>query len=99
MSRSKISQSWLARLGGWATAVAGFALATAAFATQQPQAEFVPLKPGDITQEALPAAPLVYAAYAFVWVALTAYVFLLWRRLGRVERELAEVNVRLANRR
>ena len=37
-------------------------------------------------------------AYAFVWVALLAYVFLLWRRLGRVEHELADVNARLANR-
>ena len=99
MSRSKSKTSGFARVGGWMTAIAGFALGTAAFAAQQSQGGFVPLKPGDMTQEALPAAPLVYAAYAFVWVALTAYVFLLWRRLARVERELAEVNTRLASRR
>ena len=40
-------------------------------------------------RETLPALPLVYAAYAFVWVVLIAYVFMLWRRIGRVERELA----------
>ena len=99
MSRSKIRSSWLAHLGGWATAVAGFALGTSAWALQDQTGGFVPVKPGDITQEALPAMPLIYAAYAFVWVALIGYVFLLWRRLSRVERELAEVNARLANRR
>ncbi|HEY7475419.1 MAG TPA: CcmD family protein [Vicinamibacterales bacterium] len=56
---------------------------------------FVPVKPGDTGQEALPATPLVFIAYAFVWVLLLAYVFLLWRRLGRVERELADVNAKL----
>jgi CcmD family protein len=99
MLRSKTETSGFARVGGWVTAVAGFALGTAAFAAQQSQGEFVPLKPGDMTQETLPATPLVYGAYAFVWVALAAYVFLLWRRLGRVERELAEVNARLASKR
>jgi CcmD family protein len=81
------------------TAIAGFALGTATLAAQQSQEVFRPLQPGDITQEVLPATPLVYGAYAFVWVALIAYVFLLWRRLARVEREHAEVNTRLANRR
>jgi CcmD family protein len=98
MSRSKSKTSGFARVGAVATAIAGFALGTVAFAAQQSQGGFVPLKPGDITQEALPATPLVYAAYGFVWVALIGYVFLLWMRLGRVERELAEVNARLAKR-
>ena len=39
--------------------------------------------------EQLPAAPLVIASYAFIWVALLVYVGLLWRRLAGVERELA----------
>ncbi|HYN08519.1 MAG TPA: CcmD family protein [Vicinamibacterales bacterium] len=56
---------------------------------------FKPLKPGDPGQETLPATPLVFVAYAFVWTLLLGYVFLLWRKLGRVERELAEVNARL----
>lgn len=39
--------------------------------------------------EQLPAAPLVIAAYAFIWVAMLAYLFLLWRRLASVDRDLA----------
>ena len=55
--------------------------------------------PDQIQRETLPATPLVYAAYGFVWLALITYVFLLWRRLGRVEREIAEVNAKLSARR
>jgi CcmD family protein len=57
---------------------------------------FKPFQPGQ--QETLAASPLVLAAYAFVWVALLAYVFLLWQRIGRVEHELAEVNAKLSAR-
>ena len=39
-------------------------------------------------REQLPAAPLVMAAYAFVWVAVLGYLWSIWRRLGAVEREL-----------
>ena len=56
---------------------------------------FVPVKPGTTGQETLPATPLVFVAYAFVWTLLLGYVFLLWRKLGRVERELGEVNAKL----
>ncbi|MFI5178467.1 MAG: CcmD family protein [Vicinamibacterales bacterium] len=70
------------------TAAAADALAQAA------QSGFVPVVPG-AGQETLPAAPLVFVAYAFVWVALLGYVVLLWRRLGKVERELADLNGRL----
>lgn len=48
---------------------------------------FVPidqLPPG----EQLPAAPLLIAAYAFVWVATLFYVWTIWRRLGRVEADM-----------
>jgi len=55
--------------------------------------------PTEIVKESLPATPLVYAADGFVWVALTVYVFMLWRRIGRVERELADVNAKLTSRR
>ena len=55
--------------------------------------------PTEIVKESLPATPLVYAAYGFVWVALTVYVFMLWRRIGRVEREIADVNAKLTSRR
>ena len=49
-------------------------------------------------QEALPAAPLVLTAYAFVWGALLVYVYFLWRRVGRVERDLAHVTQSLRER-
>ena len=49
--------------------------------------------------ERLPATPLVFAAYAFVWIALVAYVFFLWQRLSRVEKELAAITARLEQRR
>jgi CcmD family protein len=71
-------------------------------ALQQPAGradEFVPV--GDLpVQEQLPAAPLLIAAYAFVWVALLVYVFMLWRRLSQVQRELQDLSRQVdANRR
>ncbi len=65
------------------------AIAAPAFALQAPagQGEFVPmnsLPPAD----QLPAAPLLVAAYAFVWVALAVYLWSIWSRLGRVERDI-----------
>jgi CcmD family protein len=38
--------------------------------------------------EQLPAAPLLIAAYAFVWVALIFYVWTVWRRLDKVEADM-----------
>ena len=98
MSRWTISlKAWSRGLAGWAVAAIAIGGWTLVAAAQQQQNEFEKLT-GPPT-EGIPAAPLVMTAYAFVWVALLAYVFLLWRRLGRVEHELAEVNARLANRR
>ncbi len=68
-----------------------------ALAAQTAQTEFVPAS--QVPVETLPAAPLVFVAYAFVWVALVAYVFALWRKLGRVEREMRQVSDRLESRR
>jgi len=61
---------------------------------QNPQKEFVPVQPGAL-QESIPAAPLVFVAYGFVWVALAVYIVVLWRRLTSVERELGDLNRRL----
>jgi CcmD family protein len=60
---------------------------------------FVPVRPGELGQEQLPAAPLVFAAYSVIWMALIVYVFLLWRRLTNVERELRDVSAKLQVRR
>ena len=70
-------------------------IASTAFAGQPPAQEgFVPVDqlPG---QEQLPAAPLVAAAYAVAWAAVFVYIWTVWRRLAKVERELADVSRRL----
>jgi CcmD family protein len=55
---------------------------------------FVPIRP-DQMQEALPAAPLVFAAYAVAWLAVFFYAFTIWRRLSKVEHELTEVQSKI----
>ena len=69
-----------------------------ALAMQQPPSPpdgFVPASslPG---QEQLPAAPLVIIAYAVVWLLVLGYLWSIWNRLIRAERELADVSRRLA---
>lgn len=46
----------------------------------------------------LPQAPFVIAAYGILWAALVVYVGLVFRRLSRVEREVAVVEESLARR-
>jgi CcmD family protein len=62
------------------------------------QDEFVPLSELP-PQEQLPAAPLLIAAYSVAWIVVAGYLFSIWRRMGRVEQELAEVSRRLQQRR
>jgi len=57
--------------------------------------DFVPVSALPPQAEQLPAAPLVIGAYAFVWVALLAYVWMLWRRMKKLERELADLQRRV----
>jgi len=52
----------------------------------QPE-EFVPLDQLPPGAE-LPAAPMVVAAYAFIWVAFLVYVISLVKRVRKVEGEL-----------
>lgn len=65
-------------------------------ASQPPtgQGGFVPVE-NLPAQEQLPAAPLVMAAYAVAWVAVFLYLWSIWQRLGRVERDIAEVSRRI----
>jgi CcmD family protein len=74
----------------WTLALAVFALA-AGVSAQTPDAFTTMKQP----VETIPAAPMVFIAYAFVWAALLLYVLQLWRRIGRIERELADLNGRL----
>jgi CcmD family protein len=100
MSRLRIDRRITARVAGWGTAAAGWLVGAAAWAGQAQQQGFQSISDiPDAARETLPASPLVYVAYGFVWVALTVYVFLLWRKLAKVERELADVTTRLAARR
>ena len=82
-----------------AVLTAALTVALTAAALAQAQEGFTKMSPEDMAKESLPAAPLVYTAYAIVWLGLAIYVFTLWRRLGRVERDLADVQSRLAGRR
>ena len=68
-------------------------------AQQQPkptaaQEEFVPVE--DLPpQDALPAAPLLITAYAAAWVLILLYLWSIWRRLSRVEGEMAALRQRI----
>jgi CcmD family protein len=46
----------------------------------------------------MPATPFVAGAYAFIWVALGVYVFIIARGLGRAEAEVAELKRRVEAR-
>ena len=45
-----------------------------------------------------PVDPTV-RAYAFIWVAALAYLWIIWRRLGTVERELHTLRRTIESRR
>jgi CcmD family protein len=45
----------------------------------------------------LPAAPLVFYAYGFVWVVLLGYLWAIWRQVGRVEQDLEAVRRRVGD--
>ena len=87
----------------WAVLAVMPAAGLSVAAQQQPppkaaQDEFVPIDQLP-PEERLPAAPLLIAAYAVAWVAIAGYLFSIWRRLARVEHELADVSRRLQQRR
>jgi CcmD family protein len=74
--------------------------AAAALAAHQPPAqpgadEFVPVTSLPMTDR-LPAAPFVIGAYAFVWIALVGYLWSIWRRLNKVERDIEQLARRQA---
>ena len=46
-------------------------------------------------QEQLPAAPLVVAAYSIVWLLVCGYLWSIWQRIQRAQRDLAEVRRRV----
>jgi CcmD family protein len=71
-----------------------WAASTGVAAAQQPgQGGFVPVGPGAVVEQ-LPAAPLVIAAYGFVWIALMVYLWSIWRRIGKVEADIRTLEQR-----
>jgi CcmD family protein len=65
---------------------------------QPPSEEFVPVSRLPETEQ-LPAAPLLIGAYIVVWLVILVYLLSLWRRMAAIEREIADVERRLAERR
>ena len=49
-------------------------------------------------EDAMPAPRLVAIAYGFIWVVIFGYVWSVWSRLSRVERELEAVSRRVPAR-
>jgi len=58
------------------------------------QDEFVPIDQLP-PQDQLPAAPLVIAAYAFVWLAVGGYIWSVARRVASVQREVERLDADL----
>jgi hypothetical protein len=52
-------------------------------------------KVDDAAREQLPATPYVGLAYGFIWIALLVYMFVVARRLGRVQGDLQDLRRRL----
>ena len=79
----------------WTALVTFVLLGTTAFA-QPPGAStdgFVPLSslpPG----EGMPAAPFVIAAYAFFLLLMLFYLWTIWNRLSKVEKDMRELERR-----
>jgi len=86
----------------WVVLLIAMLVPSAAFAQQQPppkpaaQDGFVPIDQLQPKEE-LPAAPLVMAAYAVAWLVVFAYIWSLWKRLQKVEAEIADVSRRVAS--
>ena len=71
-------------------------LAGRAGAAFQTTSEFVPAD--QVAQDHVPGGTLLLAAYAVAWVVVVAYVWIVWRRAGRIERELADLATKIAAR-
>ena len=75
--------------------IAFLLLMCATLLAQEPQSEFRPVTEVPASEQ-LPSAPLVIAAYAFVWAAFLFYVWTMWRKLGKVEQELTSLSSQIA---
>jgi len=85
------------RMLWWLLFMVGMAGMNALVLGQPGQGEFLPMSQVPASEQ-LPAARLLIAAYAFVWIAMLAYVLTIWQRLGKVEREIIELSSHLPKR-
>ena len=74
--------------------LASFVLMNAVMFAQAGQSEFQPVTEIPASEQ-MPSAPLVIAAYAFVWLAFVVYVWTMWRKLGKVEKELQTLSAQI----
>jgi CcmD family protein len=72
---------------------AGWVSSALAFQPPTQQNEFVPLEKLPPAEQ-LPAAPLLVAAYAFVWIALMFYMWTIWRRLSKIDADIHALETR-----
>jgi CcmD family protein len=68
-------------------AVVSLAVRLSALQPPTGQSEFVPANSLPRAEQ-VPAAPLLIAAYAFVWLAVMFYVWTIWKRIRKVEAEM-----------
>ena len=73
-------------------------LMNAAVFAQPGQSGFEPVTEIPASEQ-LPSAPLVIVAYAFVWLAFMVYVWMMWRKMGKVEQELNQLSTQIGKRR
>jgi CcmD family protein len=97
-SRWRVVLVWVLLAAGPAASVSLTAQTPAQPPRRPAQDEFVPIDQLPV-QEQLPAAPLLISAYSVAWIAVAGYLFSIWRRMGRLEHELAEVSRRVQQRR
>jgi len=66
---------------------------------QEPAAieEFVPIDQLPPTEQ-LPGGVFVIIGYGFIWIAAMAYLWSIWRRLGRVQNEIETLRQRAETR-
>ena len=75
-----------------------FLLMSAAVFAQPGQSGFEPVTEVPAGEQ-LPSVPLVIAAYAFVWLAFMFYVWMMWKKLGKVDRELTQLSAQIGKKR
>ena len=75
-----------------------FLLMSAVVSAQPGQSEFKPVTEIPASEQ-LPSAPLVIAAYAFVWLAFMFYVWMMWKKLGKVDQELTHLSAQIGKKR